>query len=727
LIGFNRNFAYDDFGDREDLMDNVRKIVPIIFGILILTGTSGFQFSPLTIQTAEAEPSKRIVGYFPWWESGVIDSIDYTQLTHINYFHIWPNADGSLDTTDINYDISNMHAVRDNAHSAGATISISVGGWGVSGDFSAMAASSSARATFVQNIVDFINTHNLDGVDIDWEPVDTETKKNNLAILLQDLGAALLPSGKLVTVAVNGERMELRSSAISSLSWVNVMAYDLNWNNAEHSTYNGAVAALDLYENEGIPKEKLVLGVPFYGRNDSWTSDIKYSQVVSSCSPAPSENYCNGYFFNGIDLITQKTQYVLDNGYGGVMIWNLGQDTYDSTSLLNAIDLVLGTSTPLPDMPPISNDQLVTTAEDTPKAITLTASDPNGDPLTYSVLSTPLNGDLTGISPNLTYTPDPGFTGTDSFTFSTNDGTNDSNTAIVSITVNPINDVSVSGFEVTTSGNKRWTGYVTVNVVSQDEVTPVNNASVSGTWSDGANGAGNCTTNDAGQCTVSKTTKNDLLTYTVDNISGSSISYSEAGHSVTFDSNGIPPGENLPPTADVGGPYSGTISDVISFSGSGSNDSDGTIVQYDWNFGDGNTASGMNPTHKYSADGSYAVSLTVTDDKGATDSSSTTSLISSQSGTELTISLISPNSMIKGQTISVTIFGGGFESDIMVKFEGSKWDPIAIITEVNESQIILDVTRSSAGPNRDFFYDVTFINSYGYSFTLPDSFRVNYQ
>jgi chitodextrinase len=462
--------------------------------------------------------------------------------------------------------------------------------------------------------------------------------------------------------------MELRSSAVSSLSWINVMAYDLNWNNAEHSTFNGAVAALDLYENAGIPKEKLVLGVPFYGRNDSWTSEIKYSQAISSCNPEPSDNYCNGYFFNGIDLITQKTQYVLDNGYDGVMIWNLGQDTYDSTSLLNAIGSVLGTNTPLPDMPPVANDQSVSIAEDTSKAITLTASDPNGDSITYSVLSTPLNGDLTGTTPNLTYTADPGFTGTDSFTFNANDGTNESNTATVSITVIPINEVSVSGFDVTTSGNKRWTGYVTINVVGHDGVTPVNNASVSGIWSDGAEGAGNCTTNDAGQCTVSKKTKNDLLTYTVDNISGSGTSYSGTGDSVTFDSNSNSPGENLPPTTDAGGPYSGTMSDVISFDGSGSSDSDGTIVQYDWNFGDGNTASGINPTHTYSADGSYTVSLTVTDDKGATDSSSTTSLISSQSETELTISLISPDSMIKGQTISVTIFGTGFEPDPTVKF-----------------------------------------------------------
>ena len=59
MIGFNRNFPYGSVGDREDLMDNVRKTVPIIFGILILTGISGFQFAPMTVQTAEAAHSKK--------------------------------------------------------------------------------------------------------------------------------------------------------------------------------------------------------------------------------------------------------------------------------------------------------------------------------------------------------------------------------------------------------------------------------------------------------------------------------------------------------------------------------------------------------------------------------------------------------------------------------------------------------------------------------------------
>jgi glucose/arabinose dehydrogenase/regulation of enolase protein 1 (concanavalin A-like superfamily) len=91
--------------------------------------------------------------------------------------------------------------------------------------------------------------------------------------------------------------------------------------------------------------------------------------------------------------------------------------------------------TKAPNAAPTANSQTVTTAKDTAANIKLTGSDPNGDPLTYGVTSQPTNGTLSGTAPNLTYTPNPGFTGSDSFNFKVNDGTSDSATATVSITV----------------------------------------------------------------------------------------------------------------------------------------------------------------------------------------------------------------------------------------------------------------------------------------------------
>jgi hypothetical protein len=87
--------------------------------------------------------------------------------------------------------------------------------------------------------------------------------------------------------------------------------------------------------------------------------------------------------------------------------------------------------------PPQASDQSVTTAQDTPIAITLVASDLDGDDLTYAVVTGPTHGTLTGTAPDLTYTPEAGYIGPDSLTFKANDGIADSNVATVNISVTP--------------------------------------------------------------------------------------------------------------------------------------------------------------------------------------------------------------------------------------------------------------------------------------------------
>jgi gliding motility-associated-like protein len=95
------------------------------------------------------------------------------------------------------------------------------------------------------------------------------------------------------------------------------------------------------------------------------------------------------------------------------------------------------TVTPVDDNP-VANNQSVTTNEDTPIAFALSVTNVDNDPLTYTIIAPPTHGLLTGTAPNLTYTPDPNYNGQDSFTFKVNNGSVDSNTATVSITVNPV-------------------------------------------------------------------------------------------------------------------------------------------------------------------------------------------------------------------------------------------------------------------------------------------------
>lgn len=127
---------------------------------------------------------------------------------------------------------------------------------------------------------------------------------------------------------------------------------------------------------------------------------------------------------------------------------DLGDPNWDATygwGLVDAFAALNWTPVPpVPNNPPVANNQSVITNEDTPLAITLTATDPDGDPLTYSIVTNPANGVLSGTAPTVTYTPNLNFYGSDSFTFKANDGKVDSNSATVSITVNPVNDPPVA-------------------------------------------------------------------------------------------------------------------------------------------------------------------------------------------------------------------------------------------------------------------------------------------
>ncbi|MFC1634240.1 Ig-like domain-containing protein [Planctomycetota bacterium] len=96
--------------------------------------------------------------------------------------------------------------------------------------------------------------------------------------------------------------------------------------------------------------------------------------------------------------------------------------------------------TPLNDRP-IAQYDGVSTLEDMPARIVLAGIDPDGDYLTYSIATEPSHGRLSGTEPNLTYTPNPDFSGQDTFTFIVHDGVTDSTPANISISVKAVEDV----------------------------------------------------------------------------------------------------------------------------------------------------------------------------------------------------------------------------------------------------------------------------------------------
>jgi hypothetical protein len=113
-------------------------------------------------------------------------------------------------------------------------------------------------------------------------------------------------------------------------------------------------------------------------------------------------------------------------------------DSAPATVSINVINL---------NDPPAAQSQSVATDEDTPLAITLGASDADGDTLTFG-LTAPLHGSLSGTPPNVTYTPNTNYLGPDSFSFTVADAVSTSAVATVSITVGPVNDAPVARIEV---------------------------------------------------------------------------------------------------------------------------------------------------------------------------------------------------------------------------------------------------------------------------------------
>ncbi|HSH79244.1 MAG TPA: Ig-like domain-containing protein [Herpetosiphonaceae bacterium] len=124
------------------------------------------------------------------------------------------------------------------------------------------------------------------------------------------------------------------------------------------------------------------------------------------------------------------------------------------------------------DALPVAFDQAVQTDEDGLGTVKLRAESGNGGALTYSILTNPQHGTLSGVAPDLTYTPAANYAGPDSFTFKVTEGTVDSNTATVTIDVRPVNDAPDAVNDV--ASTRKGTA-VTIPVLANDTDVDVGN------------------------------------------------------------------------------------------------------------------------------------------------------------------------------------------------------------------------------------------------------------
>jgi GH18 family chitinase len=277
-----------------------------------------------------------VIAYFASW-SGTAEGLPYQELTHLNYSFVLPTPDGGLTAPED----ALLEELSRRCHEHGVKIGLAIGGWN-DGDCSAfekMAARKETRTRFIDRVVDMLEAYDLDGADIDWEYPKLHSA-SDFSLLMAELAAALKPRGKLLSAAVIAEGDEfgqfVRPEVFQHLDYLNIMAYDWFYQKEgnHHSSEETAASSLDYWIKKGCPKEKAILGVPFYGRSHKEAKT--YKELIALDPEAPGKDAVNGILYNGLASMRRKAALALQKG-GGIMFWELTQDTQDASSLLKAI------------------------------------------------------------------------------------------------------------------------------------------------------------------------------------------------------------------------------------------------------------------------------------------------------------------------------------------------------------------------------------------------------
>ena len=302
-----------------------------------------------------------IVGYATYWDSAMPDP---SLLTHINYSFAHIKSD--FESLDVKNEarLAKIAALKNG--NPNLKVVLSVGGW-EAGNFSEMAASESHRKKFCQNCLSVVTKYNLDGIDLDWEyptssaagisssPEDTK----NFTLLVKDLRSAL-GQDRLVTMASSSSAKYVDfKSCIGYMNFVNIMTYDMGkppYHNAglysSSMTKRSCDESVSLHYNAGVPYEKMVLGVPFYGHGNGndFTSDCldyrdikydgsKYYSQWDQLAKVPYLVNALGVMVLSYDDETSvglKADYVKQKGLKGAMYWNVEADD-DKWTLSKAI------------------------------------------------------------------------------------------------------------------------------------------------------------------------------------------------------------------------------------------------------------------------------------------------------------------------------------------------------------------------------------------------------
>lgn len=361
----------------------MKKLLTIAF---ILLSTQIELFSTNSIDSDK----KIIAAYYPYYNKIFYthNDIDFESITHLCHAFIKPDSSGDL-IVDDNFLYPELN---EEAHNNGVQVLVSVGGWGNHNSFSSMASDSTSRQNFINKLTEFCLEYNYDGADIDWEYPNLNDK-NNFVLLIKELRNAFNEAGiNYLSAALpshdyhNGfDVNELNNY----LNWFGIMTYDFHGSWSDHSGHNSPLYSSPLdtcgsidesvryYLSKGIKKEKMLIGIPFYGRvfisaalylKSEGGSSILFqnsnSRIIDDgwkyvwdkvCGVPVLYNSDNTQLisYEDINSIKIKSRYIYNTELGGTIVWALGQD-YDgnSTHLLESLKLnMLSPPTEKPSIP----------------------------------------------------------------------------------------------------------------------------------------------------------------------------------------------------------------------------------------------------------------------------------------------------------------------------------------------------------------------------------------
>jgi len=329
-----------------------------------------------------------IIGYVGGFRGEAnTDIIDALKLTHINYAFVDVQGNRAFLTNEKTDTINFRKLNGLKQINPALKILISIGGWAWSENFSDAVFTDTSRKYFAESAVDIIKKYQLDGVDIDWEyptipgeegNIYRPEDKQNFTLMFKELRLELdslqQQTGKkyLLTTAVGGFSRFIQNTEMGNaqqyLDYVNLMTYDFGGNGkAAHHTNlypstndekeNSAHRAVQDYIAAGVPAEKLVMGMAFYGRGSILTSSGKPILGQQAVSRIRGGGYTfikdtlmfqNGfeeywdkkakapYLFNDSTLqfitydnersVKYKCKYVKKHKLGGVMFWEYSSD-----------------------------------------------------------------------------------------------------------------------------------------------------------------------------------------------------------------------------------------------------------------------------------------------------------------------------------------------------------------------------------------------------------------